>query len=96
MLKFLTENPARIRKRDCKYDHDEQDKYQGLEIIKVPFPLFLHFVILTYLSLNKHGGFVAMGGPTKEVISRKLRFSAGRMFPLTFSGIFSMTELVCI
>ena len=71
-------------------------EYQGLEIIKCTFSLFLHFVILTYLSLNKHGWFVAMGGATKEVISRKLRFSAGRMFPLTYLGIFSMTELVCI
>ena len=34
-----------------------------------------------------------MGGATKEVISRRLRFSAGRMFPLTYLGIFSMTEL---
>ena len=43
MLEFLTENPAHIHKRDCKYDHDEQDKYQGLEIIKCtfsPFPPF--------------------------------------------------------
>ena len=45
MFKFLTENPACIHKRDCKYDHDEQDKYQGLESLNVPFPLFLHFVI---------------------------------------------------
>ena len=54
MLKFLTENPAFIHKQDCKYDHDEQDKYQGLEIIKCtfsPFPSFC-FVIPTYLSLG--------------------------------------------
>ena len=92
MLNFLTEDPARIlRKRDCKCDHDDQ----GLEIIKYTFSLFLRFVILTYLSHNKHelhGGFDAMGGATKEVISRSLRFSAGRMFPLTYSGSFSMTE----
>ena len=39
---------------------------------------------------SKCGGFDVIGGVMKEVISRRLRLSLGRMFPLTYSGIFSM------
>ena len=40
---------------------------------------------------SKCGGFDVMGGVMKEVIFRRLRLLVGRMFPLTYSEIFSMT-----
>jgi hypothetical protein len=39
---------------------------------------------------SKCGGFDVIGGVMKEVISRRLKLSLGRMFPLTYSRIFSM------